>query len=448
MMYDYPESNLFCNSTGSFSSHLEWLKKYFESESSIPFLTILQNASSGEKEQFPEKFITSVVTDPPYFAQIAYADLSDFFYVWLKRSLGNIYSANFATPQTPKSDECTALKHHHENDYDKAKKHFEDKLLQILDAVEHQTSDLVSIMFAHQSTEAWTTLCNSILGAGLTITGSWAIDTEMTSRSLALAGAALESSVTVSCKPANRSGFGDYKQVKLAIEKKVETEVAELYALGFRGADLLTACFGKAVGEFGKYEKVEKASGDEVTVAELLKMTRESAFNALLKGFKGDDFTKFYIGWLELYGFTESDFDDAAKFTKVSLSVNVKDLFDAHIFVKNGNKQSLADFSYRNTKKRNLGETANASLIDKVHKAMWLYDTKTGKRETLLELIGKVEVSPDNSSFWRVLTSLKELTKGTEDFKQASGLLENKENLIRDSREKRESAEQLNLKFN
>jgi putative DNA methylase len=78
-----------------------------------------------------------------------------------------------------------------------------------------------------------------------------------------------------------------------AIERKVEQEVAELYALGFRGADLLTACFGKAVGEFGKYERVEKASGDQVTVAELLEMTRESAFNALLKGFKGDDFTGF-----------------------------------------------------------------------------------------------------------------------------------------------------------
>jgi hypothetical protein len=177
-------------------------------------------------------------------------------------------------------------------------------------------------------------------------------------------------------------------------------------------------------------------------------MTRESAFNALLKGFKGDDFTKFYIGWLELYGFTESDFDDAAKFARIGLSINVAELFAHDIFIKNGNKQTLARFDERNTKKRNLGETANASLIDKVHKTMWLYDPQTGNRGALLELIGKVESSSDNLSFWRVLTSLKELTKGTEDFKQASGLLDNKENLIRDSREKRELAEQLNLKFN
>jgi intein/homing endonuclease len=371
---------------------------------------------------------------------IAYADLSDFFYVWLKRTLGDVYPANFATPQTPKTEECTALKHHHDGDVKKANEHFENKLLEIFDAIEHQTSDTVSIMFAHQSTFAWTILCNSILGAGLNITGSWAIDTEMASRTLALAGAALESSVTVSCKPANRSGFGDYKQVKAAIEKKIEEEVAELYGLGFRGADLLTACFGKAVGEFGKYERVEKASGDEVTVAELLEMTRESAFNALLKGFKGDDFTKFYIGWLELYGFTESDFDDAAKFSRVGLSINVADLFARDIFIKNGNKQSLADFVYRNEKKRNLGETADASLIDKVHKAMWLY--KGSNRRALLDFIGKVANTPD-SSFWRVLTSLNELLpKGMDDQKQVAGLLENKDNLIRESGQSRETTEQ------
>ncbi len=240
-----------------------------------------------------------------------------------------------------------------------------------------------------------------------------------------------------------RGGFGDYKQVKRAIEKKVEEEVAELYGLGFRGADLLTACFGKAVGEFGKYERVEKADGSEVTVEELLKMTRESAFNALLKGFKGDDFTKFYIGWLELYGFTESDFDDAAKFTRIGLSINVQDLFTNEIFVKNGNKQSLADFVYRNEKKKHLGENADASLIDQVHKAMWLY--KGGNRRDLLEFVRKTAASPE-SSFWRVLTSLDELLpKGMDDQKQVEGLLTNKDNLIRESQQVRETAEQQGL---
>ena len=441
MVFDYPEPSPFSKLGGGGISQIDWIKKYIETESVSPFSTILQNASSGEKEQFLEKSITAVITDPPYYDAIAYADLSDFFYVWMKRTLNAFYPLNFATPLTPKSDECTALKHHHEGDVKKAIQHFENKLLQIFDAIEHQTSDVVSIMFAHQSTAAWTTLCNSILGAGMNITGSWANNTELTS---ALKGdkAALSSSVTVSCKPANRSGSGNFQTVKKAIEKRVKEEVAELNSLGFRGADLLTACFGKAVSEFGKYERVEKATGEEVSIKELLDMTKIAAFDALLKGFKGDDFTKFYIGWLELYGFSESDFDDAAKFTKVSLSINVKDLFDAHIFVRNGNKQTLANFSERNSTKKNLGDAVNAPLIDKVHKAMWLYDTKTGNRQSLLELIGKVENSTDNSSFWRVLTSLKELTKGTEDFKLASGLLDSRENLVRESKEPFKTPEQ------
>lgn len=430
MMFDYPESNMFCGSTGSAENQLSWITRYIESEAEVPFGSIMQNASSGEKAQFGEKYLTAVVTDPPYYDAIAYADLSDFFYVWLKRTLGDIYPLNFATPQTPKSEECTALTHHHETK-EKAKQHFEIKLTQIFDAIEHQTSDIVSVMFAHQTTEAWTTLCNSILGAGMNITGSWPVDTEMANRSLGLAGSVLASSVTVSARPSQRIGYGTYKEVKKAIEKTVAKEVEELYRLGFRGADLLTACFGKAVSEFGRYEKVEKADGSEVTVAELLEMARESAFNALLKGFDGDDFSKFYIAWLQLYGFAESDFDDAAKLSRVGLSINVQALFTDHILIKNGNKQALGNYKERLAASKNLGDKSGSHLIDQVHRAMHLY--QGSNRGNLLEYIYRVASNPD-SSFWRVLTSLCEiLPGGSEDHKQATGLIANKESLIRES---------------
>lgn len=431
MVFDYPESNPFCNSSGSALNQLDWLTRYIESEGVQPFSTELKNASSGEKSQFIEKYISVVVTDPPYYDAIAYADLSDFFYVWLKRTLGDVYPLNFATPQTPKTEECTALKHHHDGNSESAKEHFENKLLQIFDAIEHQTSDLVSIMFAHQSTEAWTTLCNSILGAKMNITGSWATDTEMTG-ALKTDKSFLSSSVTVCAKPSRRKSLGDFKEVKKAIERTVSKEVEELYRLGFRGADLLTACFGQAVSEFGKYEKVEKADGSEVTVAELLEMARESAFNALLKGFDGDDFTKFYIGWLQLYSFAESEFDDAAKFSRVGLSINVAELFTEHILIKNGNKQTLGTFEERIKANKNIGDRANNFLIDLVHRAMALY--KGNNRTALLQYIGKVAAQPE-SNFWRVVTSLCEvLPAGSEDHKQALGLLTNKESLIRESK--------------
>ncbi len=432
MVFDYPESNPFCHSSGSASNQLDWLTRYIESECTQPFSTVLQNASSGEKNQFPEKYITVSVTDPPYYDAIAYADISDFFYVWLKRTLGNIYPLNFGTPQTPKSEECTALKHHHKGNAQTAKTHFENKLMQIFDAIEHQTSDLVSIMFAHQSTEAWTTLCNSILGARMNITGSWATDTEMTG-ALKTDKSYLSSSVTVCAKPSQRVGYGEYKEVRKAIEKTVAEEVDLLYRLGFRGADLLTACFGKAVSEFGKYQKVEKADGSEVTVAELLEMAKESAFNALLKGFDGDDFTKFYIGWLQLYSFTESEFDDAAKFSRVGLSINVNELFSNHLLIKNGNKQTLGNFAERISANKTTGLKPDSYLIDRVHRAMYLY--KGTNRGLLLDYIYQIANTAD-ISFWRVLTALCEvLPAGSDDHKQATGLIANKESLLRESME-------------
>jgi adenine-specific DNA methylase len=295
-------------------------------------------------------------------------------------------------------------------------------------------------MFAHQSTEAWTTLCNSILGSKMNITGSWPIDTEMANRRLGLSGSVLASSVTVAARPYQTKGYSAYKEVKKAIEKTVTREVEELYQLGFRGADLLTACFGQAVSEFGKYEKVEKADGSEVTVAELLEMARESAFNALLKGFEGDDFTKFYIGWLQLYSLAESDFDDAAKFSRVGLSINVSELFTEHILIKSGNKQTLGTFEQRIQANKNLGDRATSFLIDQVHRAMSLYKGNT--RSALLNYIAKVAAQPE-SSFWRVITALCEvLPVGSEDHKQAFGLLTNKDSLIRESKTVQSKEEQ------
>lgn len=220
MVFDYPESNPFCSSSGSATNQLEWILRYIESESNSSFETILKMLPV-EKKTIWRKKLTAVITDPPYYDAIAYADISDFFYVWLKRTLNDTYSLNFSTPQTPKSEECTALKHHHNNSEQEAKLYFEKKLTDIFDAIEQQTSDIVSIMFAHQTTEAWTTLCNSILSARMNITGSWPMDTEMANRSLGLASAALESSVTVSCRPSERLGYGSFKQVKRAIEEKL-----------------------------------------------------------------------------------------------------------------------------------------------------------------------------------------------------------------------------------
>jgi len=429
MVFDYPESNPFCIGSGSFLNQLKWLTRFIDDESGSAFVSTCRNASSGDITQFPFKFLTAVVTDPPYYDAIAYADLSDFFYVWLKRTLGDIYPGNLATPQTPKTEECTALKHRHHGSYDKAKEHFENKLLQIFYSIEAQTSGIVSIMFAHQSTEAWSTLCNSILRAKMNITGSWAIDTEYSLSGLKSDKAFLSSSVTVSCRPMGKYGFGYYSDIKNDIINKVKDEVEALFRLGFRGADLLTSCFGQAVSVFGQYEQVEKADGSQVSVQELLDMTRVAAFDAIVSDINADDVTRFYIGWLNLFGFSEAQHDDVRRITQIGLNIDVNQLIANTVIVRTGAYERIAGFSERAAANSKLGEKGNSFTLDIAHKMMYFYHTES--REQLLRYMK--EFAPDeNLPVWRVLNSLSEvLPKGSSDYDAACGLLVNQESLLK-----------------
>ena len=427
MKSDYPESNPFCTSSGSASNMLDWVLRYVETESSSPFICTFSNASSGDKLQFSDKDLTAVVTDPPYYDAIAYADISDFFYVWLKRTLGDLYPINFATPQTPKIEECTALKHHHNNSTLDAKKHFEEKLTQIFDAIEKQTSDVVSSMFAHQSTEAWTTLCNSILGARMNITGSWPMDTEMANRSIGLAGAALESSVTVACRPSERKGFAEFDEVKHDIRQLVKAEVEKLYGLGFRGADLLTACFGQAVSVFGHYKLVETAEGDPVSVGQLLEFARESAAQALLEGVPGEPQTKFYCGWLQMNGMSECDFDDVNKYTRVGVNVEIRSLQSDKLLITEGSKQHLATAEEHVGSNQSWGTQPTDYMISQVHRMMLAY--RGGNQVLLLKLVRELCPQSDAPQ-WRLLDFLGgHLPEDSQDYKDVKGILASAEML-------------------
>ena len=426
LTFDYPESNPFCSSSGSAINQLEWVLRVIENESTSCFFARMANASSGEKTQFKEKSLTAVVTDPPYYDAIGYADCSDFFYVWLKRTLGDLYSMNFSTPQTPKTDECTAIKHHHNNNEEDAKKHFEDKLTQIFDAIEYQTSDVVSIMFAHQSTAAWTTLCNSVLGARMNITGSWPMDTEMSNRSVGLSGAALESSVTVACRPSERKGFADFDEVKHNIRQLVKAEVEKLYGLGFRGADLLTACFGQAVSVFGHYKLVETAEGDPVSVGQLLEFARESAAQALLEGVPGEPQTKFYCGWLQMNGMGECAFDDVNKYTRVGVNVEIRQLQSDRLLITEGSQQHLATAEEHLGSNETWGTQPTDYMISQVHRMMMAY--RMGNQVQLLKLVRDLCPQSDAPQ-WRVLDFLGGHLPEGKDLNDVKGILASAEML-------------------
>lgn len=144
-------------------------------------------------------------------------------------------------------------------------------------------------MFAHQSTKAWAALVGALFEAGLTVDATWPIDTELKNRTIALGTSSLESSITVVCRPLMVGSAASFKVVRREIEQVVREAVKRFWSYGFRGADLIVACYGPAVGVFGKYERVEKADGTPVGVPELLQLARLAARDTIAGEFRGDN---------------------------------------------------------------------------------------------------------------------------------------------------------------
>jgi adenine-specific DNA methylase len=434
MVWDYPEANIFSEATGGALGQLDWIARILEREGSeqLPARVI-----KGDAAEMPIKAgtVDCVVTDPPYFDAIAYADLSDYMYVWLKRAAGDAFPEAFNTPQTPKSVEIVAHKHRHHGDRAAGKKHFEDRLsLAFTDS--HRVlaeGGVVSIMFAHQSSEAWSALINAVFRAGLTITATYPIDTEMVH---ALKGgvAALSSSITVTCRERVAGSATTLKEVQKEIRAVVKESVARFWAYGFRGADLIVACYGPAVGVFGQYERVERADGRVVEVPELLEMARLAARDAIAGEFRGDNLSTLYYVWANLYGAADTPWDDAVKIVQMGGDSSQDPMEIARaggLLIVDGASCRLALLSDRADRKR-LGEEPDSPLIDCLHRAMMLW--KSEQRAELVRYLVERDLLGEGP-IWKLTQGLFEvLPRGTDDWKLVSALLAERDTLRAEAR--------------
>ena len=428
MVWDYAEGNPFSGSTGSAQGNTEWITRVIEHESNDhkAARVLLGDAAQMDTESAQ---VDSVVTDPPYFDIIAYADLSDYYYVWIKRCLEDEMPSIFATPLTPKTDEATALKHRFGGDGNKAKAHFQDKLAASLKKAGESLDDggVVAVMFAHQSTEAWTALIKAIFDAGLTVTATWPIDTEMTSRSIALSGSVLASSVTVVCRKRTAGSVATFRAMKTEIADEVRAAVKRFWDLGVRGADLLVSCYGPAVGVFGRYERIERADGTVVSVEELLTLAKTAAMDAIAGDFHADTVSKMYYVWVNLYGISEQEYDHARLLAQIGGDAEsaLGMAKNGGTLVINGQKVRLSLLADRSSHR--LGLDADAPLIDRLHRSMLLW-----KREQAGDLAKYLDQNGlfDNDEFWRLAQSLfQTLPHETEDWKLIRALLTDKQTL-------------------
>jgi hypothetical protein len=293
-------------------------------------------------------------------------------------------------------------------------------------------------MFAHQTTKAWTALVNSLFNAGLNITATFPMDTELKNRARGLDSSALESSITVVCRPRVATAPGSFKDVRREIERVVKESVKRFWDYGFRGADLIVACYGPAVGEFGKYERVERGDGEPVTVPELLQLVREAALKAIAGEFTGDPLSRLYFVWANLYGISEQPWDDVRLVVQIGgESENAMEVATGRgLFVVDGANSRLAVLADRSDR-AHLGKDTTDPLIDQLHKAMLLW--KAEDRAGLVQYLHGHDLG-DHVGFWRLAQALFEvMPRDAEDWKLVSALL-GERNTLRTEIKRREAA--------
>jgi adenine-specific DNA methylase len=182
---------------------------------------------------------------------------------------------------------------------------------------------IINIVYAHKSLEAWESIINSIIISNLYLTGSWPIKTERKARPRAQGSAALASSIYMVCRKRNTNETAFYNEIKPAIEKRIHKKLDQFWAEGISGSDFFISAIGPGVEVFGQYAKVERLSGEELTVKELLEFIRrvvsEYALSKILKSpqLGGiDNNTRFYLIWRFTYGNAKVIFDDASKLAR------------------------------------------------------------------------------------------------------------------------------------
>ena len=274
MLWDYCETNPFGGSVGSWESIMECVLIPFETGAGVSWSGHIERASAV-MHPLPNDAAHAFITDPPYYDSIPYADLADFFFVWLKRTLQHHYPDLFGMVLTPKEEQAIVW---HPNSV-KERQEFERKMGMAMSEGRRvlAPSGVGIVVFAHKSTAGWETQLQAMIEGGWTITGSWPIDTEMGTRMNAMGTASLASSVHLVCRPReNPDGsvrsneIGDWRDVLQELPGRIHDWMPRLAEEGVVGADAIFACLGPALEIFSRYSRVEKASGEVVTLKEYL----------------------------------------------------------------------------------------------------------------------------------------------------------------------------------
>ena len=282
MVWDFSEGNPLSESTGGYSGAIEWITRVVDAwpMSGTGQSSIADAASHPRPDQSTDIWFT----DPPYYDAIPYADLSDFFLVWLKRALPGHPLLNDpfdpANALSPKEREVVQDESRQVNGQSKSREWFENAMARAFAEGRRvlRRDGIGSVVFAHKTTDGWEALLSGIIRGGWTITGSWPIATEMGPLLRARDSATLATSVHFVCRPRSEdASVGDWANVLRELPRRLTEWMQRLRAEGVHGTDLIFACIGPALEIFSRSSRVETAEGREVKLSEYLEKFWEAA---------------------------------------------------------------------------------------------------------------------------------------------------------------------------
>ena len=358
---------------------------------------VVQRASAGCLP-YSDNTFDAVITDPPYYDNVPYAYLSDFFYVWFKRSIGALYPELFEEPLTPKNDEIVAHRNI-EGGIEVGKRLFEEGLskafLQIRRVL--KPNGIAIIVYAHKTASGWETLINALLDSGLVITAAWPIETEMRSRLRAMNAAALTSSIYMVARKREREPFGLYREVHAELEEYLKTRYVGLWESGISGADLFIAAIGSALQVFGKYKEVTDFEGNPIRADRMLQDIREltATYAVAQVGPDATRLTQFYLFSRQEHGEKRVQFDAANQLAR-SLGIDLTAEWGERKFIH----QEGSFVRVLGPHERAIDDVSDSEeLIDILHHALLLW--RSNEREAMIRCLARGEVGV-NELIWNV----------------------------------------------
>ncbi|MEO9027180.1 MAG: DUF1156 domain-containing protein, partial [Ktedonobacteraceae bacterium] len=398
MLWDFAEINPLGNGSGNVEDSLN--RSIFALENCIITREILPEVLRASATQLPlgDKTIDAVITDPPYYDNVSYADLSDFFYVWLKRSIGFLYPEHFSTPLTPKKQEAIMASYRHNKSKDAAKRSYEAMMAEAFSEAHRvlKPGKPLICVYAHKTTLGWSTLIEALRHAGFVIVESWPLDTERPGRSTAIGTAALASSIFLVARRRENESTGDYtSQVRPQLVEIVQERLDTLLGAEVAGADLVIATIGAGLRAYTQFARVEMPNGDEMDAKTYLEeVEREVAQHVLLRLLSAtngegktersaqiaalDIMTRFYIAARFFYEEAAVPFDDmnmlargmgveldGARGSVQGLAKKEKETISLRDYRGRGHEESLG---------LPTGSGNPAPLIDVLQRLLWLQD--------------------------------------------------------------------------